>query len=184
MTNEEAIANINMIRVAFVDPVTKEQRKLIDDTLDTAIKALEQQPCEDEYIRVPKKALKYRTAGMVAYNAKWLKKHWQMELKVMGIECDDVVSREDAEECKELMTDINGDTVYVVRMSDIRQLPSVTQKSGHCKECKYFEYDSVAKVDGMPLIVAHEICNKWGNGCKTSEDGYCYLFEPQEREEE
>ena len=42
MTNDEAIANINMIRVAFVDPVTKEQRKLIDDTLDTAIKALEQ----------------------------------------------------------------------------------------------------------------------------------------------
>ena len=60
---------------------------------------------------------------------------------------------------------------------------TVTQKSGHCKECKYFEYDSVAKVDGMPLIVAHEICNKWGNGCKTSEDGYCYLFEPQESED-
>jgi len=59
-------------------------------------------------------------------------------------------------------------------------LPSVTQKSGKCKNCKYFEYDSVAKVDGIPLIVAHEICNKWGNGCKTSEDGYCYLFEPQE----
>ena len=54
--------------------------------------------------------------------------------------------------------------------------------TGHCKECKYFEYDSVAKVDGIPLIVAHEICNKWGNGCKTSEDGYCYLFEPQESE--
>ena len=51
MTNEEAIANINMIRVAFVDPVTKEQRKLIDDTLDTAIKALEQQPCEDAISR-------------------------------------------------------------------------------------------------------------------------------------
>lgn len=62
------------------------------------------------------------------------------------------------------------------------QLPSVTHKSGKCKECKYFEYDSVAKVDGIPLIVAHEICNKWGNGCKTSEDGYCYLFEPQESE--
>ena len=43
--------------------------------------------------------------------------------------CDDAISREDAEECKELMTDINGDTVYAVRMSDIRQLPSVTQKS-------------------------------------------------------
>jgi len=54
--------------------------------------------------------------------------------------------------------------------------------TGHCKECKYFEYDSVAKVDGIPLIVAHEICNKWGDGCKTKEDGYCFLFEPRESE--
>ena len=43
----------------------------------------------------------------------------------------DAVSREALDECKELMTDINGDTVYVVRMSDIRQLPSVTvQQTG------------------------------------------------------
>ena len=66
----------------------------------------------------------------------------------------------------------------------ICQLPSVNpqeSKTGHCKECKYFEYDSVAKVDGIPLIVAHEICSRWGDGCKTSEDGYCFLFEPQER---
>ena len=45
-----------------------------------------------------------------------------------------------------------------------------------CKNCEYFEYDSVAKVDDIPLIVAHEICSKWGNGCKTMEDGYCFLF--------
>jgi len=56
-------------------------------------------------------------------------------------------------------------------------------KTGHCKDCKYFEYDSVARVDGVPLIVAHEICNRWGDGCKTREDGYCFLFEPQESEE-
>lgn len=37
----------------------------------------------------------------------------------------DVISLKDMEECKELMTDINGDTVYAVRMSDIRQLPSI-----------------------------------------------------------
>ena len=55
-------------------------------------------------------------------------------------------------------------------------------KTGHCKDCKYFEYDSVAKVDGIPLIVAHEICSRWGDGCKTKEDGYCFLFEPQESE--
>lgn len=62
----------------------------------------------------------------------------------------------------------------------INKVPSVsTEKTGHCKDCKYFEYDSVAKVDGIPLIVAHEICSKWGDGCKTREDGYCFLFEPQ-----
>ena len=32
----------------------------------------------------------------------------------------------------------------------------IEPKTGHCKECKYFEYDSVEKVDGVPLIVAHE----------------------------
>lgn len=55
-------------------------------------------------------------------------------------------------------------------------------KTGHCRECKYFEYDSVAELDGMPLIGAHEICLRWGNGCKTKEDGYCFLFDPQESE--
>ena len=53
------------------------------------------------------------------------------------------------------------------------------QNVGYCKDCKHFEYDSVANVDGIPLIVAHEICNKWGNGCKTKEDGFCFLFEPK-----
>ena len=41
MTAKEAIANLRMIRVAFVEPVTKEQVKLIDDTFERAIKALE-----------------------------------------------------------------------------------------------------------------------------------------------
>lgn len=63
----------------------------------------------------------------------------------------------------------------------LEHLPSVAphQKVGYCKDCRHFEYDSVAKVDGMPLIVAHEICNKWGDGCKTKEDGFCFLFEPK-----
>ena len=41
MTRRKAINNLNMISVAFVEPVTKEQRELIDDTFDMAIKALE-----------------------------------------------------------------------------------------------------------------------------------------------
>ena len=55
-------------------------------------------------------------------------------------------------------------------------------EQGHCKDCKYFEYNSVVKVDEVPLIMAHEICSKWGDGCKTSENGYCFLFEPKESE--
>lgn len=65
----------------------------------------------------------------------------------------------------------------------IMTLEEQEPKIGYCKDCKHFEYDSVAKVDGIPLIVAHEICNKWGDGCKTKEDGYCFLFEPRESEE-
>ena len=70
-----------------------------------------------------------------------------------------------------------GKLISVILEKQTEQEP----KTGHCKDCKYFEYDSVAKVDGIPLIVAHEICNKWGDGCKTKEDGYCFLFKPQER---
>ena len=79
----------------------------------------------------------------------------------------------------------NGVIDAKVAIEALRKLPSVEpeRKTGYCKGCKYFEYDSVAKVDGVPLIVAHEICNKWGNGCKTSEDGYCFLYEPQESED-
>ena len=44
MTREEAKINLNMIRVAFVDPGTKEQRELVDDTFEMAIQALSQEP--------------------------------------------------------------------------------------------------------------------------------------------
>ena len=51
MTREEAINNLNMINFAFVEAETKEQREIIDDTFNMAIKALEQEPCEDAISR-------------------------------------------------------------------------------------------------------------------------------------
>ena len=74
---------------------------------------------------------------------------------------------------------------YQKEWTDLSNIPSVEpeRKMGHCNGCKYFEYDSVAKVGGIPLIVAHEICKRWGDGCKTSEDGYCFLYAPRERED-
>ena len=42
-------------------------------------------------------------------------------------------------------------------------IEALEQRTGHCKDCKYFEYDSVAKVDGIPLDdvkaeISEEIC--------------------------
>lgn len=50
----------------------------------------------------------------------------------------------------------------------------------HCKDCKSFEYDHVENVGGVPLIVGHEVCTKWGDGCKTNENGACFLAELKE----
>lgn len=48
MTKEEAITNLNMIRIAFGVPVTKEQKELVEETFEMAIQALSQEPTVDE----------------------------------------------------------------------------------------------------------------------------------------
>lgn len=52
-----------------------------------------------------------------------------------------------------------------------------------CKQCAYYEADSWANLNGMPIIVAHEICTKWSDGCKTSPDGFCFMGERKEGKE-
>lgn len=125
------------------------------DALEMAIQALSQEPCR-------------------------VKNELNVELNELK-PCTDAVSRDAILEG--LKGCICEEWIKTLFATMVKQLPSVTQKSGKCKNCKYFEYDSVAKVDGIPLIVAHEICNKWGDGCKTSEDGYCFMFEPRESED-
>jgi hypothetical protein len=122
--------------------------------LDMAVKALEQEPCGDCISR-------------------------QAAIDAFGL----------SEKTRKYGGDHSGyDTMMLYEIQQtLEDLPSVNPqepKTGHCKDCKYFEYDSWAKVNGIPLIVAHEICKRWGDGCKTWEDGYCFLFEPQESEEQ
>lgn len=100
--------------------------------------------------------------------------------------CEDAISRQSVldineHHCGQMSRSLNHEI-----WKEIKALPSVTpkEKIGHCKDCKYFEYDSVANVNGIPLIVAHEICSRWGDGCKTKEDGYCFLFEAADKEVE
>lgn len=51
------------------------------------------------------------------------------------------------------------------------------EKLVRCKDCKYYELNSWANVNGIPLIVAHQICKRWGEGCKTDENGFCFMGE-------
>jgi hypothetical protein len=172
MTREEARSVLKVL-ASFqgVMEYLEQHSVSVQDACNMAIQALSQEPMREfteEEAKAYSKALDkmYKPTGFNVFNEP----------------CDDAISR-----ILKRMWNCRGKhttSIDKVKMEQIiRDELSVTQKSGKCKECKYFEYDSVAKVDGIPLIVAHEICNKWGNGCKTKEDGYCYLFEPQESEE-
>ena len=97
--------------------------------------------------------------------------------------CEDVVSREVV---KKLYCNICMDKNVCYRSKEkceelglFDKLPSVAPKQRLCKDCKFFEYDRLAMVDGIPLVMVHSICSKWGNGCETNENGYCFLFEPK-----
>lgn len=41
-----------------------------------------------------------------------------------------------------------------------------------CKECKHFHYDKPYVIQGMPIL-GHEVCDFWGDGCKTNPNGFC-----------
>ena len=40
-----------------------------------------------------------------------------------------------------------------------------------CKDCIYFHYDFLYIIQGVPFLM-HEVCDFWGDGCKTSENAY------------
>ena len=55
-----------------------------------------------------------------------------------------------------------------------------------CCECRYFELDHFenfyvptenGEAEKVPIITAHKICRRWGDGCRTSENGYCFMAE-------
>ena len=168
-----------------------ENTRFYYDVLEIIDKYAEKEPCDDAVSRILKRMWNCRgkhTTSIDKVKMEQIIREELLSVTQKHIECDDAVSRQAVDD-------------YIVKLLDgylydeertrlenlcayLWELPSVRpqEPTGHCKDCKYFEYDSVAKVDGVPLIVAHEICSKWGDGCKTKEDGYCFLFEPRESE--
>ena len=51
-----------------------------------------------------------------------------------------------------------------------------------CKDCKWFELDVWGELNGIPVIVAHEMCKFWGNGCKTNPNAFCSYGERRDDE--
>lgn len=52
-----------------------------------------------------------------------------------------------------------------------------------CKDCRYYVQDFWGKIGGVPIIMAHNCCTFWGNGCKTDPSGYCSFGELAEQTE-
>lgn len=92
---------------------------------------------------------------------------------------DDLISRQAA---IDLTIGLSNDSVDFVR-AGIKALPPAQPEVVRCRDCRFYTEDKWGDEIGYPgLIVAHEICEKWGNGCKTSEDGYCFLGERKEKD--
>ena len=73
------------------------------------------------------------------------------------------------------------DAVHVVETLCIDEEPTVDAVPVClCKDCLRFERNHWETVNGIPLIVGHNICNGWGGGCQTDPEGYCFMAERKE----
>ena len=57
---------------------------------------------------------------------------------------------------------------------DVKAIPLI-----RCKDCKHFEYDHPYIIQGVPVL-GHLVCTKWGDGCRTDENGFCFMAERKE----
>lgn len=48
-----------------------------------------------------------------------------------------------------------------------------------CGECIHFHYDKPYIIQGIPVL-GHEVCDFWGDGCKTNPNGFCSYGERRE----
>lgn len=155
MTRERTLKVLEM----FLDKQCSIERTLnhmdttdveIWDAVYTATKALSVESCEDT-ISFPKGTLKKRGKGYVVYDVEWFRKNWQTELKVMGIECEDAISRADTIEWLKKVTVTDGITFktgFKQILTDIQNMPPVTPKQN-------YDLDKItAEINKLPSYVA------------------------------
>lgn len=100
---------------------------------------------------------------------------------------DDLIRRQEmGEAIDRIKLDLKHETFYSFYQKALMALNEVPTVDAvpvvRCRDCKHFDLDHWETINGIPLIVAHEICTFWGGGCKTDAGGYC--FKGKRREED
>ena len=95
---------------------------------------------------------------------------------------DDLISRQAAiDGLYEMSSDIDHLCTlddYVLFLESL----SAQQEIIRCKDCKHFHYDMPYVIQGIP-VYGHEVCDFWGDGCKTNENGFCSYAERRSDED-
>ena len=138
MTNEEAINILNDYDINFERHTAEE----VAEAHEMAIKALQQQPSEnEEIIKVSKGVLKARTGRFVIHDVEWLKENFNTtEAKIYGQPCEDCISRKavldglasiaKAKAKSDSQKSLMGRVMFFTE-----HLPSVTPQPNECKYC-------------------------------------------------
>ncbi len=75
------------------------------------------------------------------------------------------------EECKCIYTDkVFEETLALIMDHPCDDCPLIDIVT--CGECVYFHYDKPYIIQGIPVF-GHEVCDFWGDGCKTNPNGFC-----------
>ena len=101
----------------------------------------------------------------------------RMAESAQNVPNDELISKKAAMEAHcELCEDkgLCGDICPDVEV--FRLIPSAQPEIIRCKDCRFFEYDHPYIVQGVPVL-GHLVCTKWGDGCRTAEDGFCFMAE-------
>lgn len=116
------------------------------------------EPCDDEYIKVPKKALRYRTAGMVAYNVECLKNHFDIERAVICGEqepCTDVISRQAVMDalCNDCELFRNGEQACFTKCEEFHFLATLPPVTPAEKPNKWIPVSERYPEDGQRVLI-------------------------------
>ena len=95
---------------------------------------------------------------------------------------DDTISRQDAIDALLGITAMKNTIPLDSAIFNIKRIPAAdVVEVTRCRDCKHFEYDHPYVIQGVPVL-GHLVCNRWGDGCKTDEDGFCFMGERREDE--